>query len=208
MYLPMKDVPHEPRSVTILRHVAAYLLPTSESAYADDVRRRYHERTPDPKARCIQFYDSGDPLVYMPKNEQLVSRILGRKVRMPVDLEEALILALPAEAQRACWVDLAARVGRMSIAHPEDGVRGVAEDLGRLARDVGELLTSLAPLLDDLRIDEHDELVDLVTARERARQLSSQVHTVIEQLSRSIAKKQGTPACVRAVSRETGRARP
>lgn len=206
MPLHMKHDPQETRSTTILRHVQAYLLRTSvsEQSYAEEVRRVYHERTPDPKARTLQFHGGGDAYEDMKANGQLVGRILSRAVRMPVDLEESLVLALPQERQRACWVELAARVGRMSIAHPEDGVSGVAEDLGRLTSDVGDLLMALSPLLADLKIDHHDDLSDLKLARTRARQLSSSVHVIIEQLSEAISEKQDSVPVLRSVCRETG----
>lgn len=188
MLVPMMRDSHEPRSITVLRHVQAYLLGTAVSvqSYADDVRCRYQERTPA-RQQSLRFHTDGDVAEDFKANGQLVGRILDRTVRMPVDIEEALILALPEEEQRRCWVDLAARVGRLSVAHPEDGVEGLTADLGRFISDFGQLTQAFVPLLRDLQIDEHAGREDLECALDRLRQLMAGAQSFIEVVCRALA---------------------
>ena len=129
MHQPTQISPHETRSGTILRHVQAFLRETGTSVwtYAQTVVDAYHGRVPE-SHRTVEFREhkpGSDAYRVQKANAGHMTRLLDGTTRLPVDLEESLILAMPcAERQRACWVELAARVGRMSIAHPEDGVRG------------------------------------------------------------------------------------
>lgn len=190
--MPMQSNPHETRSATVLRHVQAYLRETgtSEWTYAQHVVDIYHLRTA-PTHRTVHFADSGDAYRMQKTNAGHIGRFIAGTQRLPVDLEESCVLALPAERQRGCWVDLAARVGRISIAHPQDGVQGVADDLGKLSRDIGDVYRTLGVLLgDDNQIDHTNRALDLHAARESARRLAGQVGSVVECLSGALIKQQ------------------
>lgn len=202
MLAPMKSSSHDPRSTTILRHVHGYLLGTSvsEQTYAEDVRRIYFERTPDDRLRALKFHVGGDAADDMQANGQLVGRILSRVVRMPVDLEEALVLALPEERQRSCWVELGARVVRLSVAYPEEGIEGLTADLGRFISDFGELTVSFGPLLSDLAIDEHDDRGDLERALNCLRQLAAGSVQFIEVISNARGRQESQQPDLRRVS--------
>ncbi|NMW25422.1 hypothetical protein HFP05_13980, partial [Rhodanobacter denitrificans] len=104
----------ENRSQLIAEHV---LLAISRSAltertYAQKVADLYLERTPL-HARAVTFAQSSDPYDDSEANRQTVKRMLDGRVRMAVDLEEALILALPAPFQQRLKADLAERLGLM-----------------------------------------------------------------------------------------------
>ena len=193
----MKNNLHsETRAGCVERHVRAYIRETgiSEQAYAAELVMVYHDRTPI-RQRTVLFHADGEAYRDLTANTQIVHRMLGGDVRLPVDIEEAAILALPEERARRAWVDLAARVGRISVAHPEDGVAGVAEDLGRLSVDAGELLQAMGALLEDNRNLGGSE-ADLRLARERARKLAAQAHSIIHRLSDELQGREpkGGPA--------------
>jgi len=186
----MKRHPHETRSECIIRHVRVFLRGSamSEQSYAADVVEVYHARTPAGR-RCMKFHEGGDPYRDMRANGQIIGRILNGDVKMPVDLEESLILALPEEDARLCWVDLAERVGRLSVAHPQDGIEGMTADLGRLASDFGQFFESAGPLLHDLSIDARDDRAQLMQARDRARQLVAQASGFVHEISEALREQ-------------------
>lgn len=81
----------------------------------------YHERTPL-HARRIDFQLLGrDPYVARLANALHMRRFLGLSqsaTRLPAELEEALVLALPDAFRRECLKELAARYGLMAAAAP------------------------------------------------------------------------------------------
>lgn len=184
---PMKPDAQETRSACIVRHVQAYLRGTATTmeTYADNVRLAYHDRTAATH-RTTRFHEAGDAFADLKANGQIVNRILSGTVKMPVDLEEALILALPEEDARACWVDLGGRVGRVSVAQPACGPGGKASDLARCSQAFGQAVQSWGRLLDDLKIDANDDRDDLQEARVRLRNLVAAASTGIEDISAAL----------------------
>ncbi len=153
----MSDL-HEPRSHTVLRHVQAHLLASSISVetYAEEVRALYHARVTDPKARVMQFHSGGDAIKDMKANGQLIARILHRTVKMPVDLEEALVLALPEQPRGACLRELAERYDLLPAAIPHPTPSDDAANLSGILKETGEAIQALGPIMADGRVDEHD----------------------------------------------------
>jgi len=151
-------VPSETRTITILRHVTNFLFSTSttDSAFAMSVVEVYHQRVPVRAARIFDFHETNNPVKDMKANTQLVSRILNRVTRMPADLEEAFVLAMPAPFREPCMRDLAERYGLLAVHIP---VAEPSEDLANLQRilkETGEAITALGPILADGKIDSSD----------------------------------------------------
>lgn len=151
---------NRPRDAVIADHVAAAMRHTrlSMETYAQTVADLYHERTPL-ELRGVRFHEVGraDPYRDMRKNAQIVRRYLaGELCRMPTELEEALVLALPDPFQAACLRELASRYGLLAAAMPgtvgDEQVRQVAD----LMRSAAESIDALAPMLDDGLIDTDD----------------------------------------------------
>lgn len=149
---------HEPRSVTIIRHVTDYLLSTSVSraAYADDVKNLYHQRIPNPAARCVRFHEGGDAIKDLKANDQLVQRFLQQDVKFPADIEEAFVLALPPQRRRRCLADLMARYELLAAPIPKATTEDASESLSRLLDSTGAVIRAIAPMMADGVVDERD----------------------------------------------------
>jgi hypothetical protein len=167
----------EPRAATITAAVTTALRahkPLTESAYADAVVTLYHERTALHE-RAVEFRVGATAEAYEAAarlNAQTVKRMLKGDVRLPVDLEEAMVLALPEPERRRCLAELADRYGLLAIPKPCADIDGQALMLSDFCREFGEAMQRIAPMLADLVIDERDraeapaaikELQDVVT---------------------------------------------
>lgn len=154
----MNPQSHEPRSITIIRHVQEYLLSTATSreAFADEVKTAYHDLVPDPKARVMQFHEGGEVVRDMKANDQLVARILDRTVKFPDDMEEAFVYALPEPWQESLLKDLAGRYGLLAVRIP-DATKGAAtKKLSKTLTEVSEMIDSLGPIVEDGKVDGND----------------------------------------------------
>lgn len=148
---------HNARAECIVHHVNLAMRKSAltDRAYGQAVADMYMQRTPL-HARTLEFYQSRDPYADERANAQIVRRILSGTVRMPVDIEEALVLALPEPFQRACLHDLAARFGLLAAPQPAAVPAHQAVHVGQLMRDAGEVMIALAPMFAAGRIDAHD----------------------------------------------------
>jgi hypothetical protein len=147
----------ESRSQLIAEHV---LLAISRSAltertYAQTVADMYLARTPL-HARSVSFAISADPYADSEANRQTVKRMLDGRVRMAVDVEEALILALPQPYRGRLLADLAERMGLLAAAQPQDTPAGQQQQIGELMQHMGDTVSRLSPMLDDGRMDAGD----------------------------------------------------
>jgi hypothetical protein len=118
----------------------------------------YESRTPL-HARRLSFQPlRGDLYTALRANALHVRRFLGLSepaTRMPVELEEALVLALPEPFRGECQRELADRVGLLAAKVPEpsgDPTLPAAE----LMRETARVITALAPALRDGRITAED----------------------------------------------------
>lgn len=114
----------ETRAATIWHHVDQYLRHTraSQDDFAPEVAALYEQRTPL-HARAIKFhaYAAGDnPYDVNRANAQLLFRMLkpDGPSRLPVELEEAVVLALPQPFRDECLRELAARLGLLAAPIP------------------------------------------------------------------------------------------
>lgn len=187
----------ENRSQLIADHV---LLAISRSAltertYAQTVADLYMERTPL-HARSVTFASSADPYADSEANRQTVKRMLDGRVRMAVDLEEALILALPAPYRQRLLADLAARVGQLAAEVPSATPAGQQHQIGDLLRDMGHAMDSLAPMLDDGVLDANDAAHAPVALRE-LEALEGRIATLCEGIRRYVLQTGGVLRSVR-----------
>lgn len=147
----------ESRSQVITSHVDLALHRSSmiERTYAQAVADIYNERTPL-AVRSLKFHTTHDPYADQQANLQLVRRMLDGRVRMPVEAEEALILALPDPYRHQLQAELAARLGLMAAELPAHHAAGQQQQVGDLVRAVGHALDKLSNMLDDGVMDAHD----------------------------------------------------
>jgi hypothetical protein len=141
--------------------------------FADDVARLYLERTPL-HARSIEFHQhvrGGDPYAVRRANEQLLFRMLkpNGPVRMPVEIEEAVVLALPEPYRDECLRELNARYGLLAAAIPACSKASLADQVRSpcdLMRKAAAAVERIAPMLEDGRIGPEDAayFADALTA--------------------------------------------
>lgn len=150
----------ETRSQAIVRHVQRALRETRVTlrSIADRMVDVYHARTALDE-RTVEFHTGTTADAYEAAaraNAQLLKRMIDGQVRLPVDLEESLVLALPAEYQRSCLRDLADRYGLLAVERPSTDAVAQQTSIGVLMKETGELMVTLAPAFADGKLDEAD----------------------------------------------------
>ena len=155
----------ETRAAAIWYHVDQFLRRTGakEHEFADEVAELYHQRTPlagrgvefEPHAAGSNAYD------VMRARGQLLFRMLkpAGAVRLPVELEEVVVLALPAPYREECLRELAERVGMLAAplpAQPGDALARQVKSPCELLRSTADAVERLAPMLEDGRVEADD----------------------------------------------------
>lgn len=166
----------EPRSHTLARFIRLALRAgDTELEYADRVADIYRERTALAE-RDVPFHagTTTDQILDAKRaNAQLLRRMLSGEVRLPADLEESLVLALPEAIRRRCVAELCDRIDLLAVPKPRADAAGQAKLLSDLCREFGEAVERIAPMLHDGGIDASDraqapaamrELNDLIGA--------------------------------------------
>lgn len=128
-----------------------------ERTYAQQVVDIYQERTPD-SARTLKFHVTNDPYADQRANCQIVRRMLDGAVRMPVEIEEAMVLALPDPYRHHLLGELSNRLGLLAAEMPCADAAGQQHQVGDLLRDAGDALDKLSKMLNDGVLDERDEV--------------------------------------------------
>lgn len=158
----MTNIPHSPRSRVVLRYTrdavrakVLAVLPFSVSVSADYLQHV------QPEDRVLRFREDGDSadsaLKAQKHNWQLVDRLIsGASREFHADLEEFWVEHLPEPFRSDCRAELTRRYGFVAST-PLDAPEQVAtEGLPGLAREFGETMSALAPILADGMIDERD----------------------------------------------------
>lgn len=120
------------------------------------VVERYHELVPI-EARCIDFRTEGDPFHNATINAQKLARYMQADInaRMPVDVEEAWVLALREPYRKDCLRDLQRRYGFLDVQIPSSEVTDI-EGFADLTTNFAGTVKSLSPVLNDGHIGEED----------------------------------------------------
>jgi hypothetical protein len=184
----------ETRSQIIAEHalLAMRRSAMTERTYAESVAEVYQERTPL-HLRTVQFASSADPYADTEANRQTVKRMLDGRVRMAVDLEEALILALPQPYREHLIADLAARLGLRVAAAGSATAAGQQHQVGDLIRTAGEAVQTLSTMLDDGVLDERDAPHAAAALRDLAA-LGGRVATLEDAIRRYVLASGGSLA--------------
>ncbi len=148
------------RTQTILSHVHDALRNTrlTERAFADAVVDVYHERTAL-HDRTVEFHAGAtvDAVEAAQRaNAQIFKRMVEGHVRLPADIEEAVVLALPEPYRRSCIAALADRMELLPIPKPSPQSRAQLATAADLLTECGDTLQRLAPMFDDGVIDFRD----------------------------------------------------
>lgn len=138
----------EPRSAVIFEHTrqAFRHSPMKETTFTSDVVTHY-DKTVDPRWRVVRWHHDGEVFDCMKANCQIMRRFLNGEVRMPCDLEESWVAALPQPWRQECRRALAERIGRLDVKVPATEDDGATVETGALLKEVGEAIQSLAPVM-------------------------------------------------------------
>lgn len=144
------------RNKTIKQYVDAYTHETnvSEATFADMVVSLYACNIKEVD-RTIKFHMNGDAYNDMRANAQILRRFFNGETRLPCEIEESIVLALPVPWRESLLQDLSARYGLLPTPIPSESDCDI-ENAGDLFKEFGEALQALSPLLVDGRIDKTD----------------------------------------------------
>jgi len=155
----------ETRAAAIWYHVDQYLRRTGakEHDFADAVAELYQQRTPL-HGRSVEFepHAAGSNVyAVMRARGQLLFRMLkpDGPTRLPVELEEAVVLALPAPYREECLRELAERMGLLAAPLPAQQGDTLARQVKspcELLRSTADAVEQLAPMLEDGAIGPED----------------------------------------------------
>jgi hypothetical protein len=175
----------ETRTNVISRHVTAYLRETGLKmpTFAQAVVEQYSARTPD-VLRTIEFSSNRDSFQKMKNDAQTLDRYMDGTCRMPADLEEAIVFALPAERMEALRAELAGRYGLLAVPKMAgDSLTDRAQFAARLAKESGAALQALSKLLtDDQPGPQHEADLEVAGAElERLEGIVTSIRTCVEE---------------------------
>lgn len=168
----------ETRSDVIWRHVAKMARQTADSIedYSEDVLRVWLERTPL-SARRMDFVKDGPVYERMRTNGKKIRRWMSPDSpgRPSIDVEEALVYALPEPYRSNCRRELARRYDLLDVPVPDCAHTTALENMASFTSEVGLVFQRLSPVLSDGNIGKNDrefipaaitELQNLVAAAE------------------------------------------
>lgn len=159
--------------------------------YVEDAAALWLQRTPD-VVRGDDFSAHSNDDKRRATNEQKVRRWFdgGVSARPSIDVEEALVLALPEPFRGDCLRELCMRYGGLFVAMP-----GCAQPLhlgvaGELVTQCGEALTALAPLLADGQIGVDDPEPALRHARRELIDVQSVIASLVARIDAALTQQQ------------------
>jgi len=192
-----------PKKITLPRVVARHV-----QAYIDEIRggkaifarqvREHHEanyinasvhwsRNPEAPASMLR---DGEKLFRYLDNEE--------NPKFPGEILESIIASLPADRRYALQSELAERQGLLAVPIPSVSGSADADNLGRLAKEVGEAITSIAPMLEDGVINELDK-EQAAKALNEIRQAQGVLQEMAERIERqALGKGKPSLAAVKA----------
>lgn len=150
----------ETRNEVIARFVDGYIRTSAVSweTYSQAVADHYAAHVPLEK-RSIKFHAGGDGYKDMRANGQIIKRIVHDEVRMPVEIEESLVEALPGEHKRNCKTALAQRFGLLAARIPDPDHQADVRSISDLLRETADVVDAVAPMLADGVIDKRDAML-------------------------------------------------
>ena len=140
-----------PRQTVIYGYTRRMLDETSMNAqsFSMAVAEKYINSTA-PDVRHVPFALGDDLGQAMKGNAQTLRRYMDGTVKtMPVDLEDAWVMALPEPYRANCERDLARRRGMLPIRVAEQAPIGQVATLSILTKEFSELLAALSPVMHD-----------------------------------------------------------
>lgn len=148
----MSEIGQETRAETIARHTASmrHERRSSWESFGQAVIEAYHAMVPE-SARTIAFRTGGDVFECAAVNAKKISRYIDREseARLPVDLEEAWVQAMPEPYRTRCRDDLVRRHGCLPVMLISDMGTEDAAGVAQFATDFAAALREIAPAIAD-----------------------------------------------------------
>lgn len=149
----MKNQRIESRSQTIFRHTRAMISETSITLEKFVLCLVEAHEPVTRSGGAYRFKDTGNLIVDITANVRRVERWMkdnpsASDGRLPVDVEESWIAAMPSPYQVACKRELAARFGFLGVPIPVPGVVQDHQSLAALMREAAEAVGAIAPMLE------------------------------------------------------------
>jgi hypothetical protein len=199
---PDLQAPREPRSRTIFRHTETALRATglTRQAFACKVADEYQARV-SADERIVEFHigSTADAIEKAHKaNDQIIKRFLSGTVKLPADLEESWIAALPQPQRADCERELAQRYGFLGAraAVSEQAARTLCT--AKVVIEFGQMLQEIAHVMADNDVTVKD-LPALHRAAKELRDLQAELATLEATLVKSKAELSPRVAAVRSV---------
>lgn len=198
----MKRDLQEPRSQVIFRHTDAALRSTGMTLqrFATAVSDMYQSRVAE-LDRIVDFHlgTTTDQIVKAEKaNLQLVTRFLRGVVKLPADLEEAWVEALPEPNRTDCARELARRYGFIGAREPQSATAAQTLNAAGVTIELGHLLQELAQVLSDHKVSASD-LPALLRARKEAGDATAELASLSTTLDDEIKRLTPPGAKLRTV---------
>lgn len=149
-----------------------------------------------PSERIIAFHIGTDTATIdqaNKRNAKLIERFRNGTVKLPADLEEAWVAALPEPWRMDCARELARRYGFMGARSPE-GAAGSVLSTARMCIELGESLQAMADVHPS-GANDGCPLPALRRARKEMQDLQAEVATLLASLDMAIESKT-TPRAV------------
>lgn len=179
----MKPEPQfqEPRSSVVFRYTTESIRNShhTDASFAQAVADQYMT-TVAPNERVIAFHAGtcADSIEKAQKaNAQLIARFRAGTVKLPVDLEEAWIQALPPPWSDDCARELAQRYGFLGARAPQMDTQAGVLGVARMSVEFGHTLQALSNVLEDGRVCPQD-IPELRKARRELADLLAEVQTM------------------------------
>lgn len=172
----------EPRAAVIFRHTTACIRNShhTDASFAQTVAETYMAMVA-PAERVVDFHAGTDADAVekaQRANAQLISRFRNGTVKLPVDLEEAWVSAMPSPWGEECARELAQRYGFMGARMPELQPHAGMLNASRMSIEFGNTIGALAQVMADGVVDGRD-VPALRRAQRDGMDLQAEVMTIL-----------------------------
>lgn len=161
----MRHLPQQlSRARLIDRYVRDYLRETSVSqmAFAAEVREIYESTLPEAQ-RGVEFSQRSDLFERAKRDAEKLTRLLdGSVCRLPVEIEDAIVLALPDDRRDILEAELAARRARVSLKIRREPLPGISREA--MLAEVSEAIAAYAGGDPKAQIREYREAAAALSA--------------------------------------------
>lgn len=150
----------EPRSKVIFRHTARCIRNSTHTdrSFAGLIAESYM-RLVAPGERIVQFHigtDIDSIEKAQSRNAKLIERFINGTVKVPADLEEAWVSAMPQPWRDECERELAQRYGFLGVREPSERVGAELLSAAGALVEMGHVMEALAQIVADGRITTAD----------------------------------------------------